>query len=76
MSKAVPDFDTLQAIVTHRYDVMTRYMRSLKQVCADEARRLKAAHGPALDARALRRWVLRVIRHNSRPNRSSSSRWW
>ncbi len=57
-AKAVPDFDTLQAIVTHRYDVMTRYMRSLKQVCAEEARRLKAAHGPALDARALRRWVL------------------
>ena len=57
-AKAVPDFDTLQAIVTHRYDVMTRYMRSLKQVCAEEARRLKAAHGPALDTRALRRWVL------------------
>lgn len=57
-AKAVPDFDTLQAIVTHRYDVMTRYVRSLRQVCAEEARRLKAAHGPALDVRALRRWVL------------------
>ena len=57
-AKAVPDFDTLQAIVTHRYDVMTRYVRSLRQVCAEEARRLKAAHGQALDVRALRRWVL------------------
>ena len=57
-AKAVPDFDTLQAIVTHRYDVMTRYMRSLKRLCAEEAERLKAAHGSALDARALRRWVL------------------
>lgn len=57
-AKAVPDFDTLQAIVTHRYDVMMRYVRSLRQVCAEEARRLKAAHGPALDVRALRRWVL------------------
>ena len=57
-AKAVPDFDTLQAIVTHRYDVMTRYMRSLKRLCAEEAERLKAAHGSALNARALRRWVL------------------
>ncbi len=54
-AKAVPDFDTLQAIVTHRYDVMTRYVRSLKQVCAEEARRLKAVNGSALDARALDR---------------------
>ena len=57
-AKAVPDFDTLQAVVTHRYDVMTHYMRSLKRLCAEEARRLKAAHGSALDTRALRRWVL------------------
>jgi stearoyl-CoA desaturase (delta-9 desaturase) len=57
-AKAVPDFDTLQAIVTHRYDVMTRYMRSLKRVCAQEARRLKSAHGSSVDVRALRRWVL------------------
>ena len=57
-AKAVPDLDTLQAIVTHRYDVMTHYMRSLKRLCAEEARRLKAAHGSALDTRALRRWVL------------------
>lgn len=57
-AKAVADFDTLQAIVTHRYDVMTRYVHSLKKVCAEEARRLKAAHGTTLDARALRRWVL------------------
>ncbi len=57
-AKAVADFDTLQAIVTHRYDVMTRYVHSLKKVCAEEARRLKAAHGTTLDVRALRRWVL------------------
>ena len=57
-AKAVPDLDTLQAIVTHRYDVMTRYVRSLGEVFADEARRLRAAHGLALSARRLRRWVL------------------
>ena len=57
-AKAVPDLDTLQAIVTHRYDVMTCYVRSLRAVFADEARRLREAHGLALSARRLRRWVL------------------
>ena len=57
-AKAVPDLDTLQAIVTHRYDVMTRYVRSMGEVFADEARRLREAHGLALSARRLRRWVL------------------
>ena len=44
--------------MTHRYDVMTRYVRSLRAVFADEARRLREAHGLALSARRLRRWVL------------------
>ncbi len=57
-AKPVVDFDTLQAIVTHRYDVMTRYMASLKRVCADEIERLKSTHEGRFDARALRRWVL------------------
>ena len=57
-AKAVPDLDTLQAIVTHRYDVMTRYVRSLRAVFVDEARRLREAHGLELSARRLRRWVL------------------
>ncbi|ENO87984.1 DesA family fatty acid desaturase [Thauera linaloolentis] len=52
------DFDMLQAIATHRYDVMARYVRSLKRVAAEEAERLKASHGGLFDARALRRWVL------------------
>ena len=56
--KPVPDLDTLQAIVTHRYDVMTRYVRSLREVFVDEARRLGEVHGLELSARRLRRWVL------------------
>ncbi|MBR0568887.1 fatty acid desaturase [Azoarcus sp. L1K30] len=52
------DFDTLQAIITHRYDVMTRYVRSLKRTCSEEIDRLKAEHAGKFDARALRRWVL------------------
>ena len=57
-AKHVPDFDMLQAIVTHRYDVMTRYMSSLKQVCAAEIKHLKGTHDGRFDARALKRWVL------------------
>ncbi|HRP24898.1 MAG TPA: fatty acid desaturase [Thauera sp.] len=56
--KPVPDLDTLQAIVTHRYDVMTNYMRSLKKVCAQELKRLQRAGAEGLDVRAARRWVL------------------
>lgn len=36
--KPVPDLDTLQAIVTHRYDVMTRYVRSLREVFVEIGR--------------------------------------
>ncbi|PKO51718.1 MAG: acyl-CoA desaturase, partial [Betaproteobacteria bacterium HGW-Betaproteobacteria-21] len=57
-AKHVPDFDTLQAIMTHRYDVMTRYMQSLKRICADEIEKLRVEQGGKFDARALRRWVL------------------
>ena len=57
-AKHQPDFDTLQAIITHRYDVMTRYMQSLKHTCSEEIERLKKSHTGKFDARALRRWVL------------------
>lgn len=57
-AKPHADFDTLQAIITHRYDVMTRYVRSLKRTCSEEIDRLKAEHAGKFDARALRRWVL------------------
>lgn len=57
-AKLQADFDTLQAIITHRYDVMTHYMRSLKRICSDEIDRIKAERSVKFDARALRRWVL------------------
>lgn len=57
-AKLQADFDTLQAIITHRYDVMTHYMRSLKRICSDEIDRIKAERSAKFDARALRRWVL------------------
>jgi stearoyl-CoA desaturase (Delta-9 desaturase) len=56
--KTVCDLQTLQAVITHRYDVLARYTRSIKATCADELRRLRsqtAAHG--VDFRTLKRWL-------------------
>jgi stearoyl-CoA desaturase (delta-9 desaturase) len=36
------DLATLQAVITHRYDVLARYATSLRQTCAEEIRTLKA----------------------------------
>jgi len=65
-AKRVADLDTLQAIITHRYDVMTRYVASLKRICSDEVDRLVAAHGRSFNPRALRRWVLSGEERNLR----------
>ena len=55
--KARADFDTLQAVITHRYDVMTRYVRSLQVIARDEFAALKAQSGGKFTARELRRWL-------------------
>ena len=52
------DLDNLQAVITHRYDVMAKYMKSLRQIYREEAEKLKAS----LDARSmksLKRWLAR-----------------
>ena len=36
------DLATVQAVITHRYDVLARYAKSLRRTCADEIRDLKA----------------------------------
>ncbi len=50
------DQDTLQAIITHRYDVLARYAGSLKQTCAAELGRLKACT-VRVDRSMLKRWL-------------------
>ncbi len=55
--KAQCDLDTLQAVITHRYDVLAKYARSLKQTCAGEIKQLKAAHAVRVDRRLLKRWL-------------------
>jgi stearoyl-CoA desaturase (delta-9 desaturase) len=38
--RPVVDFDTLQAVITHRYDVLASYAKSMKQVYREELGRL------------------------------------
>jgi len=40
--KLVADFETLQAVIANRYDVMAKYAKSLKQTWHDELEHLKA----------------------------------
>ncbi len=62
------DLDNLQAVITHRYDVMAKYLQSLRQIHREEAERLKAS----LDARslkALKRWLARDVEELPEPER-------
>ena len=58
--KTLVDLQTLQAVITHRYDVMTRYARSMKKVCAAEFADIQAkVHLP-------QGWNLRTLRRSLR----------
>ncbi len=65
-NKVVADLATLQAVITHRYAVLTSYARSLKHACAAElasrkARNADDASAHASDvpsARRIKRWLL------------------
>jgi stearoyl-CoA desaturase (delta-9 desaturase) len=50
--KAAADLDTLHAVIANRYDVLSRYTKSLKRTYAEELSRLK--HWSPRDAEALR----------------------
>jgi len=59
LARSVPDGEMLQAIITHRYDVMTRYMRALSTTYLEEVEALRARHAETfkLKARELRRLI-------------------
>jgi stearoyl-CoA desaturase (delta-9 desaturase) len=62
------DLDTLRAVITHRYDVMAKYMKSLRQIYREETGRLRAF----LDDRtlkALKRWLARDVDELPEPQR-------
>lgn len=57
--KTVCDLDTLQAVISHRYEILAKYSKSLKTTFAKEIVHLKEAtvqHG--VDNSTLKRWVL------------------
>ena len=56
-SKTQCDLDTVQAVITHRYEVLAKYARSLKRTCTEEIKRLKAAHAVRVDRRLVKRWL-------------------
>jgi stearoyl-CoA desaturase (delta-9 desaturase) len=58
-AKTSCDIDTLQAVITHRYDVVTRYARSLRDTCAAEIQALKsrAVGVNNVDGARLKRWL-------------------
>ncbi len=50
------DLATLQAVVTHRYEVLAKYAKSLRTTCADEMRALRAS-AVSVDWAVLKRWL-------------------
>ena len=59
-AKAVVDSETLQAVITHRYDVLAKYAKSLKHTYAEELGKLRrfAPHDVHV-LESLKRWLHR-----------------
>ncbi len=59
-AKPIADFDTLQAVITYRYDVLAKYAKSLKKTYAEELRVLRGfAPQDAQLLKGLKRWLNR-----------------
>ncbi len=56
-SKTVCDLETLQAVITHRYEVMTKYAISLKQTYSTEIAKLKLQATDKLDSKRIKHWL-------------------
>jgi stearoyl-CoA desaturase (delta-9 desaturase) len=54
-AKAECDAATLNAVITHRYDVLAQYGRSLKRTCMDEIRRLRETRSVQVDDAMVKR---------------------
>ncbi|MCA3143954.1 MAG: fatty acid desaturase [Betaproteobacteria bacterium] len=55
LSKAKVDLGTLQAIVTNRYEVVTRFTRAMRATWSGEMDRINTS--PGLDKATVRRWL-------------------
>ena len=56
LAKTLCDAETVQAVITHRYEVMTKYVKSLKTTMGEEIQRLRP-HGVQFDVKTFRRWL-------------------
>lgn len=58
-TKTKCDFDTLQAVIAHRYEVLAKYTQSLKAMLKKEVEHLReAASHHGVDGNTLKRWIL------------------
>jgi stearoyl-CoA desaturase (delta-9 desaturase) len=70
-AKPTVDFETLQAVITNRYDVLAKYAKSLKATYAEEFAKLKArAPHDAEMLRRVRRWLVRDDKKLAAPERA------
>jgi stearoyl-CoA desaturase (delta-9 desaturase) len=59
-AKAAVDAETLQAVITHRYDVLAKYAKSLRATYAEELKKLRRfAPQDAHVLQSLKRWLHR-----------------
>lgn len=52
-ARTVVDLENLQAVMTHRYDVLARYLKSLRQIAAEEFDHLRLTASQRAQARRL-----------------------
>src|SRR5260221_2424788 len=56
--KSKCDLQTLQAVITHRYDVLARFTKSVRTTCAEELRRMREhKSGHSVDLQTMKRWL-------------------
>lgn len=79
LQKAACDVDTVQAVIAHRYEVVTKYARSISATCRAEIARLRAnGQAPSLstlrEGKAVRRFrqMLRVDPTQLTPEQSAT----
>jgi stearoyl-CoA desaturase (delta-9 desaturase) len=72
VAKSKVDLDTLQAVITNRYDVLAKYAKSLKEVYAEEIGKLKARAPQDVELlRRVRRWLNRDESQLAEPERQT-----
>lgn len=57
INKTVCDLETLQSVITHRYEVMTKYALSVKKTYRAEIARIKLQASDKLDVARIKHWL-------------------